>query len=139
MKNFVNRYFPVMVWAGLIFFFSSLQTIPSPQDTVLNFILKKSAHIFEYAVLYWLMFRAVNFDRLSGEVYPAKQNPAPQDETSHKKFLTPLIFTLLYAIFDEIHQSFVPNRHAKIHDVGFDSVGALLTIWRLYHLRNSGQ
>ena len=117
-----------MAWAGLIFFFSSLQTIPSPQDTVLNFVLKKSAHIFEYAVLYWLTFRAINW-----EVY----------ETSPQKkrvdYLSPLIFTLIYAIFDEIHQSFIPNRHAKLYDVGFDSVGALLAIWRIYRNRNSGQ
>ncbi|MBI5356297.1 VanZ family protein [Candidatus Collierbacteria bacterium] len=124
MKNFINRYFPVIAWAGLIFFFSSLQTIPSPQDTILNFILKKTAHIIEYSVLYWLTFRAINW-----EVY----------ETSHKKFLTPLIFTFLYAIFDEVHQSFVPNRHAKIYDVGFDLVGALLAIFRIYRRRNSGQ
>jgi len=101
VKNFINRYFPVMAWTGIIFFFSSLQTIPSPQDTVLNFVLKKSAHIFEYAVLYWLTFRAVNW-----EVYP------------RINYLSPFVFTLLYAIFDEIHQSFVPNRHAKIYDVG---------------------
>jgi VanZ family protein len=126
VKNIINRYFPVMAWAGLIFFFSSLQTVPSPQDTVLNFILKKSAHIFEYAVLYWLAFRAVN-----------------RDETSSQKkrgdYLTPLVFTLIYAIFDEIHQSFVPNRHAKLYDVGFDLVGALLAIWRIYRNRYSGQ
>lgn len=115
-----------MAWAGLIFFFSSLQTVPSPQDTVLNFILKKSAHIFEYAVLYWLAFRAVN-----------------RDETSSQKkrgdYLTPLVFTLIYAIFDEIHQSFVPNRHAKLYDVGFDLAGALLAIWGIYRNRYSGQ
>ena len=124
MKKFLNRYFPAIAWAGIIFFFSSLQTVPSPQDTILNFVLKKSAHIFEYAVLYWLTFRAINW-----EVY----------ETSHKKFLAPLIFTLSYAIFDEIHQSFVPNRHAKLYDIGFDLAGSLLAIWRLYRRRNSGQ
>lgn len=133
MKNIINRYFPVIAWAGLIFFFSSLQTVPSPQDTILNFVLKKSAHIFEYAVLYWLTFRAVNFNEPDGEVY----------ETSPQKkrvdYLSPLIFTLIYAIFDEIHQSFIPNRHAKLYDVGFDSVGALLAIWRIYRNRNSGQ
>ena len=124
MKNFINRYLPVIAWAGLIFFFSSLKTIPSPQDTVLNFVLKKSAHIFEYAVLYWLTFRAVNWE-IHG--------------ISHKKFLAPLIFTLPYAIFDEIHQSFVPNRHAKLYDIGFDLAGALLALFRIYRSRNSGQ
>lgn len=117
-----------MAWAGLIFFFSSLQTVPSPQDTVLNFVLKKTAHLIEYIILYWLTFRAVN-----REVYET----SPQN--NQVDYLTPLIFTLGYAIFDEIHQSFIPNRHAKLYDVGFDSVGALLAIWRIYRSRNSGQ
>lgn len=117
-----------MAWAGIIFFFSSLQTVPSPQDTVLNFVLKKTAHLIEYIVLYWLIFRAVNCEV-----------PETSQQIKCADYLTPLIFTLAYAIFDEIHQSFVPNRHAKIYDVGFDSVGALLAIWRLYRRRNSGQ
>ncbi|MBI2309754.1 VanZ family protein [Candidatus Collierbacteria bacterium] len=136
MKNFINRYYPVMAWAGLIFFFSSLQTPPSPPDTILNFVLKKSAHIFEYAVLYWLTSRAVNFAR-SCDV-PIKSGEANKRHMGFNYF-GPFIFVLIYAIFDEIHQSFVPNRHAKIYDVGFDSIGALLVIFRLYRHRNSRQ
>lgn len=128
MKKFLNRYFPAIAWAGLIFFFSSLQTVPSPQDTVLNFVLKKSAHLIEYAVLYWLTFRAVNCEV-----------PETSQQIKRADYLTPLIFTLAYAIFDEIHQSFVPNRHAKLYDVGFDLAGALLAIWRIYRSRNSGK
>ena len=109
---------------------SSLETTPTPSDTLLNFLFKKTAHVVEYAILYWLTFRAVNW-----EVY----------ETSPRKkridYFNPLVFTLLYAIFDEIHQSFVPGRHAKAYDVGFDTLGAslvILTIKRRY-LGNSGK
>ncbi|MEK7111618.1 MAG: VanZ family protein [Patescibacteria group bacterium] len=122
MKKFLNRYFPTIAWAGIIFFFSSLQTTPAPQDTILNFVLKKTAHLLEYITLYWLTFKSKNED-------PEDANP---------DYISPLIFVVSYAIFDEIHQSFVPNRHAKLYDVGFDSVGALLAIWGIYRSRNSG-
>jgi VanZ family protein len=123
VKKFLNRYFPVIAWASMIFFFSSLQTTPSPQDTILNFVLKKLAHLIEYSVLYWLTFKSKNDNH--GQV--------------KLDYLSPLVFVIFYAIFDEVHQSFIPNRHAKLYDVGFDSTGALLTIWGIYRSRNPRQ
>lgn len=113
MNNF-KRYRFVILWCGVIFFFSSLTTIPTPRDTVLNFLLKKSAHLFEYAVLYWLTWKATN-------------------ETIGKKkqFLAPFLFILFYALTDEFHQSFVPGRHARSYDLVFDALGAILVIQHL--------
>lgn len=36
------------------------------------------------------------------------------------------IFTMIYALFDEYHQSFVPLRSASLFDIFVDGVGALL-------------
>lgn len=112
MKN-LARYVPVALWCGVIFFLSSLQTIPSPKDTILNFVLKKIAHVSVYAILYWLTFRATN-----------KSQKQPH-------YLGSLLFVILYAISDEIHQSFISGRHARAYDVGFDTLGAFLAIGRI--------
>lgn len=36
------------------------------------------------------------------------------------------IFTILYAITDEYHQSFVPGRNSRLFDIGIDSLGSLI-------------
>ena len=112
------RYLPVILWSAVIFLFSSWETPPSPQDTLLNFILKKTAHLIEYAILYYLTFKAFN---------PSPQpNPNPQPTTHN--YLFPLLFTILYAISDEIHQSFVSGRHGRAGDVLIDAAGAILAV-----------
>lgn len=126
--KFWRRYWKVIVWAGVIFFLSSFQTTPSPQDTILNFLLKKTAHVVEYAILYWLTFEAVNFD---GPDFWTETTEASKRHMGFN-YLGPFIFVLLYAIFDEIHQSFVPNRHARWYDVAiFDFLGIMLIIWKI--------
>ena len=40
------------------------------------------------------------------------------------------LLTILYALTDEYHQSFVAGRHPSIWDVlVFDNLGALLALW----------
>lgn len=46
----------------------------------------------------------------------------------YKAFFFSLIFCLLYAASDEIHQLFVQGRGAKATDVLIDSIGALIGI-----------
>ena len=99
----MKKYLPIILWCGVIFFLSSLETTPTPTDNILNFTLKKSAHIFEYAVLAFLISR----------IHP-------------KKKLFIFLFCLLYALTDEFHQSFTPGRQARLYDIVFDSLGAFL-------------
>jgi VanZ family protein len=42
------------------------------------------------------------------------------------------VFTVLYAIFDEWHQSFIPGRVAASKDVMFDSFGAMVALFIVY-------
>jgi len=71
-------------------------------------ILRKGAHMTEYAILALLLVRAVG-----------REAPA-------------LALGVVYAASDELHQSFVRGRHASPVDVAIDSVGLLLGVlaWR---------
>ena len=39
-----------------------------------------------------------------------------------------ILFCLLYGMFDEFHQSFIPGRFAGLDDVGADVVGGVLAV-----------
>jgi len=92
---------PVIVWCALIFFGSSIPS-PEPTKTFLDFIFHKLFHLFEYAVLFTLVYRA------------------------SKSFSFALLFIILYAFSDELHQSFVPTRSPTLRDVLTDFVGGLI-------------
>jgi len=108
-----------MVWAGLIFFLSSQQVLPGPNISSLDFIFKKSAHMFVYAVLYLLLSRGVEL------VVDKKADP-------RIKIFLPIVLVLFYAISDELHQSLVPNRYATLRDVGYDILGTSLVILKKF-------
>lgn len=122
---FLRRWLPVVAWSGIIFLFSSWETPPSPQDTLLNFLLKKTAHLIEYAILYYLAYRAMN--------HPEGSHPS-----RWKDAILPLVFTILYAVSDEIHQSFVSGRHGRAADVLIDAAGALTVLLKI-KISNSRQ
>lgn len=100
---------------AVIFFFSSLHGNANQlEPTFLYYIERKGAHVLEYAVL---MFLAMRFIRA---FFPMQ---------SFKKILLwAAIFSVLYGVSDEIHQSFVPYRGAKASDVLIDGAGIMLAI-----------
>lgn len=55
------------------------------------------------------------------------------------KYFVSLLFLVLYSLFDEWHQLYVPGRSSSAFDLAIDTLGgitALLTIWILRsHLR----
>lgn len=108
--------FPI-IWATFIFFLSSQQALPSLEESLLDYVFKKTAHVFVHAVLYFLLLRAA-------------QKTLPQ----HSKTIVwlPLLLTLAYAISDEIHQHFVPGRYGTIRDIGYDLLGAGIVFFRQY-------
>lgn len=97
---------PVVVWAGVIFYFSSIPYLKT--DLKYDFLLRKIAHITEYFIFTLLLYRA-----FSGSF---KMNV-------FRLFMYPAVFSLLYAISDEIHQYFVLGRSCAIGDVLIDSLG----------------
>lgn len=111
---FIIRYYlPVFAWCGLIYFLSSRSNLPGADTAFWDFILKKSAHIFVYAVLYRLIFRAVNARR------------------KVKLYILPLLLSLAYAFTDEFHQSLIPGRNPTVRDLGYDTLGMLVTMLKL--------
>jgi len=111
-KSKFKLWFPVLIWCVVIFSFSSMRINKIKDFTWLDFIFKKTAHVVEYAVLFYLTFRAAS-DK--GKKHTAKI------------IAFSIIFSLLYAFSDEWHQSFTPGREATLRDVGFDTIGILLS------------
>ncbi|MBN3523534.1 VanZ family protein [Paenibacillus apiarius] len=88
-----------------------LVTWTKPYDFV-EFFIRKAAHVTEYAILAFLAIQlglALYLKRAGAIVLGA-------------------LFTLLYAMSDEWHQSFVPGRTGHAIDVGVDSIGILLVV-----------
>lgn len=111
LHKYYQAYLPPVLWAGLIFYLSHQSTLPGFTVSIFDFLFKKTAHMFVYAVLYLLLYRAFRLTR-------------PQDR-SKRSYLIPLALTLLYAISDEWHQSLIPGRHPNfVRDVGYDLLGA---------------
>ncbi len=90
-----------IAWMLLIFWFSGQSYLPAAPEHWLDFLLKKSAHAGAYALLWYFWYRA-----------------------SHRPLLA-LVVTLLYALTDEVHQTFVAGRNGWWVDVVIDAVGAV--------------
>lgn len=114
---------------------------------ILIFLVRKTAHFTEYAILGSLFFlnlrnrlksnnTLTENSKLQTTKTLAKKNPNTQlTKTIAKKApLGPLKYALamsillsfLYACTDEIHQIFVPGRSAQFRDVLIDTLGASL-------------
>jgi len=130
---------PLILWMAVIF--SASTGLGSPANTScffrplmhwlfpgmseekieqLHFVVRKTAHFVEYAVLGVLAWRAVHFDPAFGSYSPGRQ------------LRLALLLCLLYASTDEFHQSFVPTRQPAVQDVLLDGCGSgfgLLAVW----------
>jgi VanZ family protein len=106
------RWLPVLLWAGVIFAFSSIPSLNSGLGTV-DYVLRKGAHMTEYAILAVLLVRATG------------------------SYAWALALTVAYAASDEVHQIFVRGRHGSPIDVGIDAVGALIGLGVLSKLRRT--
>lgn len=111
-----RAYLPAIVWAGVIFLLSSQSGLPSLDTDGADFLLKKSAHLFVYAVLYWFL--------LLGTIRWSTNQTI--------QTWLPILLVLLYAITDEIHQTFVPFRFGTVRDIGYDMLGATI-VWLYIH------
>ena len=94
---------PIVLWAAVIFAFSSIPSLSSGLGTW-DLILRKIAHLSEYAILGALLLRAI-------------QRPA-----------VAIVAGGLYALTDEFHQHFVRGRHAAWYDVLIDTVGVTIGV-----------
>jgi VanZ family protein len=110
--------------AVLAFLWPEVGHFSSQQHWLLIYLCRKLGHILEYAILTWLVVRAVQQD-----------NPRWNWRTA----AVALLFAVLHAAADEWHQAFVPSRTSNLRDVGIDSVGALAALvvaWFWYRGRD---
>ncbi len=86
----------------------------------LSYIVRKGAHFTEYFTLALFLSLAIFFivKNRSGKKGAA--------------FLIPLCISVVYAIIDEGHQTFVSGRAGQVTDVLIDSAGALLSVLIIY-------
>lgn len=117
-KKYFLAYLPAIIWASIIFAFSSQKVIPGVEEYAPDFFIKKFAHVFVYLVLYFLLQFAVN--------------KTTQTSQTKLRLYLPLILCCIYAISDEIHQSFVPGRTATLRDIGYDMIGVSIAFLRKY-------
>jgi VanZ family protein len=94
----------VVAWAGLIFGLSSISAFGTDLG-VWDFILPKTVHLVEFAVLGFLLMWASRREDVS------------------------LVLGIAYAASDEVHQRFVPGRHGSVSDVLIDTVGVAIGIY----------
>ena len=119
IKNYFLAYLIPALWAVFIFLLSAQQTLPGFSVSIYDFVFKKSAHMFVYAVLYLLLFRA----------YQKTNNK----KINRRNYIFPILISLLYALSDEFHQSIIPGRHPALRDTGYDMLGVSTVL--LYQLK----
>lgn len=115
----MGRWALAVIWALVIWLFSSWASLPSLGPTLLDLVLKKSAHFIEFGILAVLLARAI---------YPAY---------SDRRWLAvaiALLLTAAWAAIDELHQASTPGRRPSIGDVVVDIVGAVVFLTGWYRL-----
>jgi VanZ family protein len=131
MKSFLKYWLPLLIWLGVIFLGSTdlmsaehtsrfiapflLWLKPGMSPDKIFFILvvmRKSAHVSEYAILALLVLRAL------------RSSPTLRMKTS-TLFGVALLACAVFAASDEFHQSFVKSRTPSVRDVILDVGGAV--------------
>ncbi len=104
---FVSRWLPALGMMTLIFAFSSVPGEVMPRFGWAEFVVKKGAHMAAYALLALSFWRGLGWQgRRAGLAW---------------------LLAVIYAVTDEVHQSFVPGRQPSLADVlVFDALGAAL-------------
>ncbi|MFH1729407.1 MAG: VanZ family protein [Pseudomonadota bacterium] len=113
-KTLLWFWFPILAYAGLIFYLSSLERPPVPFEF---WNADKLYHFIEYAVFSFLLVRALRFS------FPNIRLPQYT-----------ILITTLYGISDEVHQFFVPGRYFSIVDMVFDAIGGVLGVYIYYFI-----
>jgi VanZ family protein len=102
---------------ALIFYLSGRPDLPNPYGGWQGQLLSSGAHILVFGVLALLWARVLRNQRYG--------------------WLAAFVLTMLYAVSDEYHQSFVPGRHADLWDLLCDGLGAVLALvlWAVWNHR----
>ena len=104
---------PTIIWMLVIFGFSARPVFHASVIDWQDFFIKKTAHFVEYFILALLMYfsfrRTTSLSRSFCLLYT-------------------IIITIMYAVTDEFHQTFVPGREGRFRDVLIDSSGVFMFV-----------
>ena len=125
-RLFLKYWLPVLLWMAFIFIGSTdlmsaehtsrfigpflrwfAPDITDATIASIQLFMRKCAHVTEYAILSVLLLRALRQHLIAARSVA-------------------FVLAALYAILDEVHQSFVPSRTGSVWDVLTDIMGALL-------------
>ncbi len=109
MKRFAP-WIAVCAWAALIFFLSAQPDLRTGAPGDWDYVLRKLAHITVFGILCILIQRATQLEGVA----------------ERRSWYAAFALTILYAISDEFHQSFVAGRSAAATDVLYDTLGAAI-------------
>lgn len=101
----VLRFLPSIIWMIIIFYFSSCSTTGIKTSETNRFLILKFFHLIEYAVLSFLLLFAIYKNKWV------------------------ILISYLYAISDEIHQSFIPGRTSRFRDTLIDLIGIFIGVF----------
>jgi len=115
---YARFYLPAVLWGLCIFMLSSRPSVRVSVDYWYNFAFFKTLHLIEYAMLFTFLYRAVI------------------NTTDYGKFKSGCValgLTIVYAISDEVHQTFVPTREGRVRDIVFDTIGGLMAWYSIWN------
>jgi VanZ family protein len=131
VRGFLKYWLPVLAWMIFIFMgstdlLSAEHTsrfigpflrwfVPDLSDATIasiQLVVRKGAHLTEYAILAVLLYRALHQDH----------------RRIGKAFIVCFLIAAGYAALDELHQAFVASRTGSPWDVMIDCIGALLGV-----------
>lgn len=113
LKKRILSSLPTIIWMSLIFFLSSRENLPDLNKFILNF--DKIAHFLVYFVLgiFLQFFFIINFDLKSKQLY----------------YIIVISIGFTFALSDEYHQIFVPNREPDFYDLIFNFLGIIFSLF----------
>jgi VanZ family protein len=111
---------PVVVYATLIFYLSSLSHPEDLAPPLFEVLSDTVLHAVEYGILGVLCYRAFRY--------------AAGDWAARYAILLAIVTSTIYGLTDELHQAFVPFRHADALDLLTDLAGATIGAWGWYRM-----
>ena len=102
-----------LAWMAFLFYLSSLPKLPGPEGILTIQVIRKSGHALVYGILAYLDWRVL------------RAEPRFAAQSVRWAWLC----ATLYALTDELHQGFTPERHFTGMDVLIDAAGAALAMF----------
>ncbi|CAN5578283.1 VanZ family protein [soil metagenome] len=106
------RWLAVLTWMAVIFLLSAQPGLRVSQDPAVDGPARAMGHVTVFAVLGALLLNAL----------------AQPGSSARRAIALALLLAALYAVSDEAHQAFVPERSARLHDVLLDVAGASIGV-----------